>query len=76
MTLKFWQDALGLENVRTEEVAEQKCAWRCCRLAKTKLNCSNSTAGRSAYSEFFGKKARWQIHHIAVEVENKRVYRN
>jgi methylmalonyl-CoA epimerase len=67
--LKFWQDALGLENVHTEEVAEQKVRVAMLPLGETRIELLEPTSEDSPISKFLEKRGSG-IHHIAVEVEN------
>jgi len=67
--LKFWQDALGLENVHTEEVAEQKVRVAMLPLGETRIELLEPTSEDSPISKFLEKRGNG-IHHIAVEVEN------
>ncbi len=67
--LKFWQDALGLENVHTEEVAEQKVRTAMLPIGETKIELLEPTAADSPIAKFLEKRGGG-IHHIAVEVEN------
>jgi len=67
--LKFWQDALGLENVHTEEVAEQKVRVAMLPIGETKIELLEATSDDSPIAKFIEKRGGG-IHHIAVEVEN------
>lgn len=67
--LKFWQDALGLENVHTEEVAEQKVRVAMLPIGETRVELLEPTAPDSPIAKFLDKRGGG-IHHIAVEVEN------
>ncbi|MCA1623528.1 MAG: methylmalonyl Co-A mutase-associated GTPase MeaB [Acidobacteria bacterium] len=67
--LKFWQDALGLENVHTEEVAEQKVRVAMLPIGETKIELLEPTSEDSPIAKFLEKRGGG-IHHIAVEVEN------
>jgi methylmalonyl-CoA epimerase len=67
--LKFWQDALGLENVHTEEVAEQKVLTAMLPIGDTRIELLEPTSPDSPISKFLEKRGGG-IHHIAVEVEN------
>jgi methylmalonyl-CoA/ethylmalonyl-CoA epimerase len=67
--LKFWQDALGLENVHTEEVAEQKVRVAMLPIGETKIELLEPTADDSPIAKFLEKRGGG-IHHIAVEVED------
>jgi len=67
--LKFWQDALGLENVHIEEVADQKVRVAMLPIGETKIELLEPTADDSPIAKFLEKRGGG-IHHIAVEVEN------
>jgi methylmalonyl-CoA/ethylmalonyl-CoA epimerase len=67
--LKFWQDALGLENVHTEEVAEQKVRVAMLPIGETKIELLEPTSEDSPIAKFLEKRGGG-IHHIAVEVED------
>lgn len=67
--LKFWENALGLENVHTEEVAEQKVRTAMLPIGETKIELLEPTASDSPIAKFLEKRGGG-IHHIAVEVEN------
>ena len=67
--LKFWQDALGLENIHTEEVAEQKVLTAMLPIGDTRIELLEPTSPDSPISKFIEKRGGG-IHHIAVEVEN------
>jgi len=67
--LKFWQDALGLENVHAEEVAEQKVRVVMLPIGETRIELLEATSADSPIAKFIEKRGGG-IHHIAVEVEN------
>ena len=67
--LKFWQDALGLENVHIEEVADQKVRVAMLPIGETKIELLEPTADDSPIAKFLEKRGGG-IHHIAVEVKN------
>jgi len=67
--LKFWQDALGLENIHAEEVAEQKVRVAMLPIGETRIELLEPTSEDSPISKFLEKRGGG-IHHIAVEVEN------
>jgi methylmalonyl-CoA/ethylmalonyl-CoA epimerase len=67
--LKFWQDALGLENVHTETVDEQKVRVAMLPVGDTRIELLEATAPDSPIQKFIEKRGGG-IHHIAVEVEN------
>lgn len=67
--LKFWQDALGLENIHLEEVAEQKVMTAMLPIGDTRIELLEPTSEDSPISKFLEKRGGG-IHHIAVEVED------
>ena len=67
--LKFWQDALGLENVHTEEVPEQKVRVAMLPIGETRVELLEPTAADSPIAKFLDKRGSG-IHHVAIEVEN------
>ncbi|MCD9188526.1 MAG: methylmalonyl-CoA epimerase [Pyrinomonadaceae bacterium] len=67
--LKFWEDALGLENVHTEVVEEQKVRVAMLPLGESRVELLEPTSEDSPISKFLEKRGGG-IHHIAVEVEN------
>lgn len=67
--LKFWQDALGLENVHAEEVAEQKVRVAMLPIGDTRIELLEATSADSPIAKFVEKRGGG-IHHIAVEVED------
>jgi methylmalonyl-CoA epimerase len=67
--LKFWQDALGLENVHAEEVIEQKVRVAMLPIGDTRIELLEATSDDSPIAKFIEKRGGG-IHHIAVEVEN------
>lgn len=67
--LRFWEDALGLQNVHTEVVEEQKVRVAMLPLGETRIELLEPTANDSPISKFLEKRGGG-IHHIAVEVEN------
>lgn len=67
--LKFWQNALGLENVHTETVDDQKVRVAMLPLGETNIELLEPTADDSPIQKFLEKRGGG-IHHIAVEVEN------
>jgi len=67
--LKFWQDALGLENVHTEVVEEQKVRVAMLPIGDTRIELLEATSSDSPIAKFLEKRGGG-IHHIAVEVEN------
>ena len=67
--LKFWQGALGLENVHTETVKDQKVRVAMLPIGDTKIELLEATSEDSPIAKFLEKRGGG-IHHIAVEVEN------
>ena len=67
--LKFWQDALGLENVHTETVEDQKVRVAMLPIGETRIELLEATSDDSPIAKFVEKRGGG-IHHIAVEVEN------
>lgn len=67
--LKFWGDALGLENVHTEIVEEQKVRVAMLPIGESRVELLEPTSDDSPISKFLEKRGGG-IHHIAVEVED------
>ncbi len=67
--LKFWQDALGLENVHAETVEDQKVRVAMLPIGETRIELLEATSEDSPIAKFVEKRGGG-IHHIAVEVEN------
>lgn len=67
--MKFWVDALGLENIHTEEVVEQKVLTAMLPIGETRIELLEPTSEDSPISKFLEKRGGG-IHHIAVAVEN------
>ena len=67
--LAFWQDALGLENVHTETVEEQKVRVAMLPLGESRIELLEPTSDDSPISKFLEKRGPG-IHHIAVEVDD------
>jgi LAO/AO transport system kinase len=67
--LKFWSDALGLENVHTEIVEDQKVRVAMLPLGESRIELLEPTSQDSPISKFLEKRGGG-IHHIAVEVED------
>jgi len=65
--LKFWTDALGLENVHTEIVEDQKVRVAMLPIGESRIELLEPTSEDSPISKFI-KKRGGGIHHIAVEV--------
>lgn len=67
--LKFWEQALGLENVHTEIVEEQKVRVAMLPLGESRIELLEPTSEDSPISKFLEKRGGG-IHHIAVEVDD------
>ena len=67
--LRFWQDALGLENVHTETVEDQKVRVAMLPLGESRIELLEPTSNDSPISKFLEKRGGG-IHHIAVEVDD------
>lgn len=69
--LSFWRDALGLEVVETEEVAEQKVRVAMLPVGESRVELLEPTSEDSPVARFIAKRGAG-IHHVAVRVENIR----
>jgi methylmalonyl-CoA/ethylmalonyl-CoA epimerase len=67
--LKFWSDALGLENVHTEIVEDQKVRVAMLPVGESRIELLEPISDDSPISKFLEKRGGG-IHHIAVEVED------
>jgi len=67
--LKFWADSLGLENVHTETVEDQKVRVAMLPLGDSRIELLEPTSDDSPISKFLEKRGGG-IHHIAVEVDD------
>ena len=67
--LKFWSDALGLENVHTEIVEDQKVRVAMLPIGESRIELLEPTSDDSPISKFLEKRGSG-IHHIAVEVDD------
>lgn len=67
--LKFWSEALGLENVHTEIVEDQKVRVAMLPLGESRIELLEPTSEDSPISKFLEKRGGG-IHHIAVAVED------
>lgn len=65
--LKFWGDALGLENVHTEVVEDQKVRVAMLPIGESRIELLEPTSDDSPISKFLEKRGGG-IHHIAVDV--------
>lgn len=70
--LEFWRDALGLQVVGTEEVAEQKVRVAMLPLGEPRIELLEPTSEDSPVAKFLEKRGAG-IHHIAVRVDDIRV---
>jgi len=67
--LKFWENALGLENVHTETVEDQKVRVAMLPIGESRIELLEPTSDDSPITKFLEKRGGG-IHHIAIEVEN------
>ena len=67
--LKFWGNALGLENVHTETVEDQKVRVAMLPIGESRIELLEATSDDSPIAKFLEKRGGG-IHHIAVEVED------
>ena len=67
--LKFWSDALGLENVHTEVVEDQEVRVAMLPIGESRVELLEPTSDDSPISKFLEKRGGG-IHHIAVEVDD------
>ncbi len=67
--LKFWEDALGLENVHTEVVEDQKVRVAMLPIGESRVELLEPTSDDSPISKFLEKRGGG-IHHIAIDVED------
>jgi methylmalonyl-CoA/ethylmalonyl-CoA epimerase len=65
--LKFWEDALGLQNIHTEVVEDQKVKVAMLPLGESRIELLEPTSDDSPISKLLEKRGGG-IHHIAVEV--------
>ena len=68
--LKFWENALGLKNVHTEVVEDQKVRVAMLPIGESRIELLEPTSEDSPITKFLEKRGGGGIHHIAVEVEN------
>jgi methylmalonyl-CoA/ethylmalonyl-CoA epimerase len=69
--LLFWRDALGLEVVGTEEIAEQKVRVAMLPVGESRVELLEPTSADSPVAKFIEKRGAG-IHHIAVRVDDIR----
>src|SRR5688572_12603452 len=67
--LEFWSDALGLENIHTEVVEDQKVRVAMLPIGESRIELLEPTSDDSPISKFLEKRGGG-IHHIAVEVDD------
>src|SRR5919205_69951 len=67
--LKFWEGALGLENIHTETVEEQKVRVAMLPLGESRIELLEPTSDDSPITKFLEKRGGG-IHHVAVEVDD------
>lgn len=67
--LKFWADSLGLENIHTEIVEDQKVRVAMLPVGESRIELLEPTSDDSPISKFLEKRGGG-IHHIAVEVDD------
>jgi methylmalonyl-CoA/ethylmalonyl-CoA epimerase len=69
--ISFWRDALGLEVVATEEVADQGVRVAMLPIGETRVELLEPTSAASPVAKFLEKRGAG-VHHIAVRVEDIR----
>jgi methylmalonyl-CoA/ethylmalonyl-CoA epimerase len=67
--LGFWADALGLQNVHTEIVEDQKVRVAMLPLGESRIELLEPTNEDSPITKFLEKRGSG-IHHIAIEVDD------
>jgi methylmalonyl-CoA/ethylmalonyl-CoA epimerase len=67
--LKFWANSLGLENVHTEIVEDQKVRVTMLPIGESRIELLEPTSDDSPISKFLEKRGGG-IHHIAVETDD------
>jgi LAO/AO transport system kinase len=67
--LPFWRDALGLENVHSETVEDQKVRVAMLPLGESRIELLEPISDDSPISKFLEKRGGG-IHHIAIEVDD------
>ena len=68
-SLNFWRDALGLELIHTEEVADQKVRVAMLPLGEPRIELLEPTSEDSPVAKFLAKRGAG-VHHIAVQVDD------
>lgn len=69
--LRFWRDALGLEVIETEEVAEQRVRVAMLPVGEPRIELLEPTSEDSPIAKFLEKRGPG-IHHIAIRVDDIR----
>jgi methylmalonyl-CoA/ethylmalonyl-CoA epimerase len=69
--VEFWRDALGLEVIETEEVAEQKVRVAMLPVGEPRVELLEPTSEDSPIARFLEKRGPG-IHHIALRVDDIR----
>ena len=69
--ITFYRDALGLDAIETEEVAEQKVRVAMLPIGESRIELLEATSADSPISKFLEKRGPG-IHHIAVQVDDIR----
>ena len=67
--LQFWSESLGLENVHTETVEDQKVRVAMLPIGESRVELLEPTSDDSPISKFLEKRGGG-LHHIAVEVDD------
>jgi len=67
--LTFWRDAIGLENVHTEVVEDQKVRVAMLPIGESRIELLEPTNDDSPISKFLEKRGGG-LHHIALEVDD------
>ena len=67
--MSFYRDALGLDVIETEEVAEQKVRVAMLPIGESRIELLEATSEDSPISRFLEKRGPG-IHHIAVRVDD------
>lgn len=68
-SLNFWQDALGLEVKKTENVEAEKAIVAFLKVGESEIELVQSTDSESGLGKYLEKKGPG-IHHICVEVDD------
>jgi methylmalonyl-CoA/ethylmalonyl-CoA epimerase len=67
--LNFWVGAMGLENIHSETVEDQKVRVAMLPLGESRIELLEPTSDDSPISKFLEKRGGG-IHHVAVEVDD------